>query len=211
VKIALFGATGVTGPAVLREALARGHEVVVLARNPAAVTTTHERLKVVKGDALTAADLDACVTGCDAVVHCLGVGGKGDGKPTTLVSDSIKLLLPVMKARGVRRLIAMSNVGAGGSGQWIVRKLVMPLFVRWLVPIIEDKDRMEALLRASDVEWLAVRLPGIAVGPVKPLKISADGSGRGISWRITTDSAAAFMLDQLTDATYVGTTPAVSN
>ena len=210
-KIALFGATGLTGPAVLREALARGHEVIVLARNPGAVATSHPQLRVVKGDALNAADVDACLKGCDAVVHCLGVGGKGDRKPTTLVSDSIKLLLPIMKAKGVRRLVAMSNLGAGGSGQWFVRKVAMPLFVRWLIPIVEDKDRMEAILRASDLEWVAVRLPGIVDGPAKPLKISADGSGRGISWRITTGSTAAFLLDQLADSTYLGTTPAVSN
>ena len=210
-KIALFGATGLTGPAVLREALARGHEVIVLARNPGAVRTSHQRLRVVRGDALSAADVEACLKGCDAVVHCQGVGGKGDRKPTTLVSDSIKLLLPIMKANGVRRLVAMSNLGAGGSGQWLVRKLVMPVFARWLVPIVEDKDRMESILRASDVDWIAVRLPGIAAGAARPLKISADGSGRGVSWRITTDSVAAFMLDQLTDATYIGKTPAVSN
>jgi uncharacterized protein YbjT (DUF2867 family) len=210
-KIALFGATGLTGPSVLREALARGHDVVVLARNPAAVATTHDRLTVLKGDAMVAADVEACVKGCDAALHCLGVGGKGDGKPTTLVSDSIRLLLPIMKRHGVKRLVAMSNLGAGGSGQWFVRKIAMPLFVRWLIPIVEDKDRMEAILRASDVEWVAVRLPGIVEGPAKPPKTSADGSGRGISWKITTGSVAAFMLDQLADGTYLGKTPAVSN
>jgi putative NADH-flavin reductase len=211
VKIALFGATGVVGPTVLREALARGHDVTVLARNPAAVPITQEGLLVVKGDALTAADVEACIKGCDAVVHCLGLGGKGDGKRTTLVSDSIALLLPIMKANGLGRLIAMSNLGAGGSGQWVVRKIVMPVFARWLKPIVEDKDRMEAILRASDVAWVAVRFPGIIDGAAKPLRISADGTGRGISWRITTTSAARFLLDQLTDDTYLGKTPAVSN
>ncbi len=210
-KLALFGATGLTGPSVLREALARGHDVAALARNPAAITTTHERLTVLRGDAMNASDVEACVTGCSAVVHCLGVGGKGDGKPTTLVSDSIALLLPIMRTHGVRRLVVMSNLGAGGSGSWLVRKVAMPLFVRWLIPIIEDKDRMEAVLRASDVEWVAVRLPGIAEGPAKPLKIDAGGSGVGIRWKITTGSIAAFLLDQLEAATYLRATPAVSN
>jgi putative NADH-flavin reductase len=33
-KIALIGATGFTGTAVLNEALSRGHEVTAIARNP---------------------------------------------------------------------------------------------------------------------------------------------------------------------------------
>jgi NAD(P)H-binding len=81
-KLALFGATGLTGPSVLREALARGHHVQVLARTPEAITTSHERLTVLRGDALNVAEVEACVAGCDAVLHCLGVGGRGDGKPT---------------------------------------------------------------------------------------------------------------------------------
>jgi putative NADH-flavin reductase len=210
-KIALFGATGLTGPSVLKEALARGHDVVVLARKPEAVTTKHDKLTIVKGDATSTADVEGFVKGCDAVVHCLGVGGKGDGKPNTLVSDSVKMLIPIMKAQNVKRLVAMSNLGAGGSGQWFVRKVAMPLFVRWLIPIVQDKDRMEAILRESDIEWVAVRLPGIVEGESKPLKTSADGSGRGVSWKITTGSVATFMLDQLADGTYLGKTPAVSN
>jgi putative NADH-flavin reductase len=207
-KLALFGATGVTGPAVLREALARGHEVTVLARNPAAITTSDARLRVIRGDALVAADVEACVDRCEVVLHCLGIGGKGTGQPTTLVSDSIALLLPIMKAKNVRRLVAMSNLGAGGSGPWLVRKLVIPTFVRWLRPIIEDKDRMEALLATSDVEWVAGRFPGIFDGPAKPVKTSLAGK---VGFKITTGSVAAWMLDQLTDTKFLRAAPAVSN
>jgi putative NADH-flavin reductase len=210
VNIALFGATGLTGPSVLKEALARGHRVSALARKPETITTSHKRLRVVKGDALTTADVSACVDGCEVVLHCLGVGGRGDGKPNSLVSDSVALLLPLMKERGARRLVVMSNLWAGGSGAWGMRKIGIPLFARWLLPILADKDRMEAILRASEgVEWVAPRFPEIVEGPAKPLKTSPDG--RGISMRITTGSIATFMLDHLSGETYVGETPAVSN
>jgi putative NADH-flavin reductase len=210
VNIALFGATGLTGPSVLKEALARGHRVTALARKPEAITTSHERLRVVKGDALTPSDVSACLEGCEVALHCVGVGGRGDGKPNSLVSDSVALMLPLMKERGTRRLVVMSNLWAGGSGAWGMRKIAIPLFARWLRPILADKDRMEAVLRASEgVEWVAPRFPEIFEGPAKPLKTSADG--RGISMKITTGSIAAFMLDHLSGETYVGETPAVSN
>jgi uncharacterized protein YbjT (DUF2867 family) len=208
-KLALFGATGLTGPSVLREALARGHHVQALARRPEAITATHEQLTVLRGDALNAADVEACVAGCDAVLHCLGVGGRGDGSPTTLVSESVALLLPIMKAKGGKRLVVMSNLGAGGSGPWWMRKIAIPLLVRWLAPIVEDKDRMEAILLASDVEWIAPRFPAIVDGPAQPLRTSADG--RGIRFKITTGSCATFMLDQLADSPHLRATPSVSN
>jgi putative NADH-flavin reductase len=204
-KLALLGATGLTGPSVLAEALARGHDVVALARNPNAITKTHEHLAVVPGNALLAHDLDKCLDGCDAVLHCLGVGGRGDGKATTLCADSVSLLLPVMKARGVRRLIVMSNLWASGSGAWVMRKVAIPVFAPWLAPILRDKEKMEAILHASDVEWVAPRFPGIVEGPPKPTKTE------NVGLKITTGSVATFMLDQLADTPHLRGTPSVSN
>jgi uncharacterized protein YbjT (DUF2867 family) len=209
VKIALFGATGFTGRVVITEALARGFEVVALVRDPKALDLQHERLRVIRGDALVQRDVDNSVAGVDAVLHCLGVGGKGNGKQTTLVSNSVALILKAMENHGVRRIVCMSNVGAGGSGPWLVKRVVVPLFLRWLTPLIEDKDRMEAILQASRAEWVAVRLPNIVLGPTRPIKTSADG--KGISLSITTTSVAHFLLDQLEENAYLRATPSVSN
>ena len=117
--------------------------------------------------------------------------------------------MPIIKAQGVKRLVVMSNLGAGGSGPWWMRKLAIPLLVRWLAPIVEDKDRMEAILQASDVEWIAPRFPAIVDGPAAPVRTSADG--RGIGFRITTGSCATFLLDQLADSPHLRATPSVSN
>jgi hypothetical protein len=68
---------------------------------------------------------------------------------------------------------------------------------------------MEALLRASDVDWIAPRFPAIVDGPTKPLRASADS--RGVRFRITTGSCATFMLDQLADSPYLRVAPSVSN
>ena len=47
-KIVVFGATGIVGKAVVREALEKGHEVTVLTRDAGKVATRHERLHVVR-------------------------------------------------------------------------------------------------------------------------------------------------------------------
>jgi uncharacterized protein YbjT (DUF2867 family) len=166
-------------------------------------------LNVIGGSPLSKVDVHRCVQGADAVVHCLGIGGKGDGKPTTLISDSVRLVLEAMQSHGVPRIVCMSNVGAGGSGSWFANRFVIPLFLRWLLPIIEDKNRMEALLRASSIEWISVRLPSIVEGPDTPLRVSADGRGLGLS--ISAESTARFLLQQVGSREYLRSAPSISN
>jgi uncharacterized protein YbjT (DUF2867 family) len=208
-KLAVFGATGITGGRVVSLALARGHDVVALCRDRAKLPLSHPGLTVLGGSPTSKADVDLCISGTDAVIHCLGIGGKGDGRSTTLVSDSVKVVLASMQTHSVPRIVCMSNVGAGGSGTWFANRLVIPLFLRWLPPIIEDKDRMESALRASPVEWVSVRLPNIVDGPEKPLRMSADGRGIGLS--ITASSAASFLLARATGQDQLRTTPSISN
>ena len=208
-RLAVFGATGLTGGLVVKYALDRGHEVVALVRDPGRLTLRHPRLSVISGSPTLAADVERCVQGADAVIHCLGIGGKGDGHPSTLISDSVKVALSTMQRHGVPRIVCMSNVGAGGSGYWFANRIVIPLFLRWLIPIIEDKNRMEAALKESCVEWVSVRLPNILTGANKPIRVSADGRGIGLS--ITAESAARFLVEQAVLPKYPRSTPSVSN
>jgi uncharacterized protein YbjT (DUF2867 family) len=208
-KLTVFGATGLTGGLVCSHALELGHEVTALARDPSRVVLRHPRLTVLGGSPTATADVERCVQGADAVIHCLGIGGRGDGRPTTLVSDSVKEVLAAMSKHGVPRIVCMSNIGAGGSGTWFANRVVIPLFLRWLRPILEDKDRMEAALGASSVEWVSVRLPAIVDGPARPLRVSADGQGIGLS--ITAASTARFLLEQVTSSEWVRSAPSVSN
>jgi uncharacterized protein YbjT (DUF2867 family) len=208
-RIAVFGATGLTGRLVVEQALALGHEVVALVRDPGRMALKHPGLAVMGGSPTAARDVELCIRGTDAVIHCLGIGGKGDGKPTTLISDSVKVVLAAMHQQGVPRILCMSNIGAGGSGTWIANRIVIPLFLRWLLPIIEDKNRMEEALRASAVDWVSVRLPNIVEGPEKPVRVSADG--RGIGFTITAASAARFLLEQVKASDYLRSAPSISN
>jgi putative NADH-flavin reductase len=81
-RLIIFGATGSLGRHVLRQALAAGHRVTVLARTPARLppeagplVTTHT------GDlnALAPADLAGLVSGHDALINCAGHVTEGEG------------------------------------------------------------------------------------------------------------------------------------
>lgn len=208
-RIAVFGATGLTGGLVVKHALDQGHEVVALVRDPDRLALRHPSLNVIGGSPISATDVERCLQGADAVIHCLGIGGKGDGQPSTLISDSVKVVLSAMQRHGIPRIVCMSNVGAGGSGTWLANRIVIPLFLRWLIPIIEDKNRMEAALKESCVEWVAVRLPNILAGAKKPIRVSADG--RGIGFSITAESAARFLLEQVSSDKPLNQAPCISN
>ncbi|NBP78311.1 MAG: hypothetical protein EBQ56_17610 [Proteobacteria bacterium] len=208
-KLAIFGATGSTGGLVVTHALHGGHEVIALVRDPARLSLQHPRLTVRGGHPVLMEDVENCVEGADAVIHCLGIGGKGDGQPTSLISDAVKVTLAAMARHRVSRIVCMSNVGAGGSGTWFANAIIIPVFFRWLLPILKDKDRMEAALRASSAEWVSVRLPRIIDGPEKPLRVSPDG--RGIGFSITAASTARFLLARATGAEFLRETPSISN
>ena len=208
-KIAVSGATGLTGARVVALAIEEGHYVVALTRNASRFPLVHDRLTVVEGDASSHADVQKVVRGVDAVVHCLGIGGKGKGQSTSVVSDSVKVVLDEMERASVSRIVCMSNVGAGESGSWFYRRVILPLFLGWLRPIIADKNVMEAALRNSAAEWVAVRIPNIVEGPEKPVRSSETGKGIGIS--ITASSVARFLLDQTSSSRWLRKTPSISN
>ncbi len=208
-KLLVFGATGLTGGLVVDMALKQGHQVTVLTRDASKFSHRNQDLEVIEGSATSQSDIEKTLRDVDAVIHCLGIGGKGQGSATTVVSDSVKAVLAAMKLTGVKRIVCMSNVGAGGSGTWFYNRVVVPVFLRWLKPIIADKDRMEGLLKGSGLEWTSVRLPNIVDGPARPIQASESGKGIGIS--ITAASAAAFLLQQISDNQWLHKSPSISN
>lgn len=208
-RIALIGATGYVGAAVCSRLVADGHKVTRLVRTPNAADLVNELVTTVAGDALDAKALEHTATGVDAVVHALGVGGRGDGRDTTLFSDSIRLTLTAMDRAGVKRIVCLSNVGAGGSGGMLANRIVIPIFLRWLRPIIADKDRMETLLAASDSDWTSVRLPNVVDGPDTALATNTDGGG--LKHRINLDAAARFLVEQLSSGDHRSTAVCVAN
>ena len=212
-KIVVFGATGIVGKAVVNEALEKGHEVTVLTRNARKVTTRHERLHVVEGNVMDRSIVHDVLKGQEAVIQTLGIGGKGDGKPTTLVSEANKIIMAEMEQMNVKRLIAISVIGAGDSLTflpWIYRKCVLPLFMKWFQVIIDDKNRMEPMIKKSQLDWTIVRCTTVkersAIG-----KVNATLDGKGLKFSISAADMAVFMVNQLTDSRFLKQSPTISN
>ena len=205
IKILILGATGSIGRHLVPQALAQGHEVTALVRDPSKIEAGRERLHVVSGDALDPAAVDAAVRGQEAVIFSLG--RSNHRAPTTMFSDSTRILINAMETNGVRRLVYITGIGAGdsrGHGGFLCEKIIFPWFTK---ETYADKDRQEALIRESPLDWIIVRPASFNHGPQRG-NLRALTDLRNITIRsISRADAAAFVLEQLRATQYLRKMP----
>lgn len=109
-NIALIGATGFVGSAVLEELLRRQHQVTALARNPGKLAA-RDGLTVVQADAQDATQVAKAVAGHDAVVNAYNPGWTvPDIHDQFLVGT--RAIYAGVKEAGVKRLLVVGGAGS---------------------------------------------------------------------------------------------------
>jgi putative NADH-flavin reductase len=146
-KVLVLGATGGTSREVVREAQARGHAVAALVRSPERAQDL-SGAHLVAGDGRDEAALSRALVGCEGVISALGTG-ISPFKEVTLLLTTTKALIAAMRARGTKRLVCITGMGAGdsrGHGGFLYDRLIQTLLLR---KVYEDKEREGALVRDS--------------------------------------------------------------
>ncbi|MEU5535355.1 SDR family oxidoreductase [Streptomyces sp. NPDC020362] len=163
-KLVVFGANGPTGRQVTRQAIAAGHTVTAVTRQPGAFPITHARLHVEEADVLDRTAVERVVAGQEAVISTLGVPyGRA---PVTVYSTGIAHITGAMTGHRVSRLVCVTStvlfdVPAPGEGL-LFRKVVEPFFVRFMGrTVYADMRRMEEIVRDSGHAWTIVRPGGL--------------------------------------------------
>ena len=204
-NILIVGATRGIGRQLLEQALAAGHTVTALVRDPRRLDAHHARLKVIKGDILDAESVALAMDRQEGV--CCSIGVKVPGIRVTLFSEGTRNLLNAMKKSGVRRLACVTGIGAGdsrGHGGFLYDALFYPLLLR---TVYADKDRQEALIRASDTDWLIVRPGFLTNGPMTGrYRVITNLSGV-TAGRISRADVAHFIVQQLAVPSHLRQTP----
>jgi len=216
-RVLIVGATGGTGRQLVAQALERGYAVTALVRpstslrvfdNPSRLGIEHPNLRIVQGDVLDYASVEAAVRGQDAVVSALG--HKQYFRPSRILSEGTKNIFRAMELHGVSRFICQTSLGIGDSAgmmglyyTFIVCPFVVPFYF-W------DKTRQERLIAESKLEWVIVR-PGALTNGAKRGAYRHGGGIGNFLWtvKISRADVADFMLNQLTDDAYLGTAPGV--
>ena len=160
-KLTIFGATGATGTCLTSQALAAGHEVTAVVRDPARLTVpAHPRLRTVTADVMDPASIAPAIEGADAVISAVGPRGTG---PTTVVQDSVHSIIAAMDKTGTRRLLQISGSIVVDQGESpYMRYLVKPVARRtFLRHVCADMRRAEDEIRASDLDWTIFRPPAL--------------------------------------------------
>src|SRR5713101_874891 len=153
-NLLVFGATGGTGRALVRQALAQGHVVTAFARDPAKVKITHENLRIARGNILDYDSVETAVKNQDAVFSALGVRPKVGLVVLVIIACQVLartagLSGPLMwlVRIGIPLFICESSLGVGDSkGQlgFLYNYILIPLFIR---SMFADKEVQETVVR----------------------------------------------------------------
>ncbi|MFR9766911.1 NAD(P)-dependent oxidoreductase [Nocardia sp. SC052] len=206
-RIAVFGATGTVGRLVVERALREGHEVTAFTRSAASVTQRHERLRVVEGDVLDTDSVQRAVEGQEAVLISLGNGRKG-----VVRAGGTKAIIDAMRRTGVKRLICQTTLGVGdskGNLNFLWKYVMFGLLLR---PAYADHVEQEKYVMASDLDWTIVRPSAFTDGPATGgYRRGFRADEPGLTLKISRADIADFMIEQLTDPTYLHQAPGISN
>lgn len=202
-KIAVIGATRGIGLALAQAALADGHEVTVLARNPDRVPINHVCLRIVAGDAQDPDAIAQVVKAQDVVCDCLGTANVRE--PITMFSRCAENLSTALKPEQL--LIAVTGMGTGdsrGHGSFVYDHVMLPFVLR---RIYADKDCQESIIKGTLSRWIIVRPGFLNNGPLTG-RYRALTDLQGIQGgRISRADVADFMLAQAKSPSFIGQAP----
>jgi uncharacterized protein YbjT (DUF2867 family) len=207
-KILVLGATGATGRLIVNQAVARGYDVTVLVRSVEKARDI-TGAKLIVGDARDETALRAALKGREAVVSALGTP-VSPFREVTLLSTATRALVSAMKAEQVSRLVCITGMGAGdsaGHGGFVADNVIFPLLLK---KVYTDKDRQEAIVKDSGLDWVLVR-PSIlnnkpGRGSVRALTDLSGFHGGSIA----REDVATFVLDQVRADTWLHRSPLIT-
>jgi len=207
-RVAIFGASGRTGRPLVEQALAAGHEVRALVRDPSKLRVGRERLVVIRGDVLDAAKVEKTISGTDAVLSALGQTKGSTGDVQTRGTENI---VAAMERHGVRRLVSLTGAGVRDplDEPKFVDRAITFLLRRLQPDVLEDGVRHAEVVKSSGLEWVIVRGPRLTEGPKKgEYRVGMVGKNSGT--QISRADLVEFMLDQLTTDAHLRQMPVVS-
>ncbi|WP_207510364.1 NAD(P)-dependent oxidoreductase [Longitalea luteola] len=150
-KVALIGATGFVGTAILNELLERGHRVTAIARNFKAMhqkdNVVAKQVNVLHADAVADA-----VKGHDAVISAYNAGWTNPNLYNEFLQGSQAIQEGVKKA-GVKRLLVIGGAGSLFVAEG-VQKVDTPAFpAEWKAGALAARDYLNIVKKEPELDW----------------------------------------------------------
>lgn len=197
--IAVFGGTGRVGGRFIEYALAAGHTIIALVRDPTKLAP-RAGLTVVQGDVLDAAKVAQVIAGTDAVVS--GLGGAGVEDPGEAQSQGMRHIIAAMQQHGVRRVLGVAGGGILNSTEGGLRH-DQPSFPAIFKKVSSRHKEAWMAMRDSNLDWTMIAtgdiVPGERTGIYRTLEEYLPEGGR----RISVEDVADFLLRAWHDGLHV--------
>ena len=159
-SLAIFGASGRLGRALVAQALVQGHQVTALVRQDDGTFEVHPRLRVVAVDLDREDDVAAAIRGRDAVISALG--SRAPMQPHTDVQDGVGRVIAAMRRAGVGRLVSVGAAGLlPGEGGRLRGEVGLPPFLQHA---FADHRAAFERVRATDLDWTVLCPPFMPEG-----------------------------------------------
>ncbi len=205
-RIAVLGATGLTGRQLTLQALTRGHQVVVLARDPAKLDARlRERADTAQVDIHEPDSLSGALEGrnVDALVSGLGLR-KGDP------ADTLVRGAEAVTAGGARHVVWLGALGSGAS-----QRVTGPV----IGPVIRLALRAELAAKVEADQHVALHGGTVVHAGLLTNREATDGyrlqtiAAAGRRWLMPSNpraDVAALMLDEAERPAFAGSTVVVA-
>ena len=150
-KVALIGASGFVGNAILIELLQRGHQVTAIVRNPEKVTIK-ENVIVVSANVLNEKELPVVLTGHDAVISAYNAGWTNPDLYNEFLQGS-KAIQSAVKKAGIKRLIIVGGAGSlyNEANEQIVDTEGFPK--DWKPGALAARDYLNIIREEKELDW----------------------------------------------------------
>lgn len=193
-KIAIIGASGFIGSAILKEALDRGHSVTAIVRHAEKITTIHPQLIIKEADVATA-DVASLVAGNEAVISAY------NAYDSATYVKAIHAIINGVKKAGIKRFLAVSGAGSLEIEPGL-QLLDTPEFpAEWKGGASATRDAFYVIREQNDLDWTVlspamVIEPGERTGTFRLGKDQVVADEKGDS-KISTGDYAVAMIDEL--------------
>ena len=207
-KLTILGATGSVGQELVNQALAAGHTVTALVRNPDKLGELRSRITVVQGDVTNPEAMKSAIAGSDAVLNTLG---HTKSSPDDVLAVATSNTITAMDSSNIKRLVVLANTALSDvddqptTGQRFQRTMMGMMMGK----INSDHENQAKLITASDLDWTIVRATTLGKGPHSDsYRIGKLDSNIGNS--VARADVADFMLKCAANGKYVHALPVIS-
>ena len=221
-RVTIVGATGGIGKLALEQAVAAGHEVTAVVRNPAKLAASNVRVVTTDLAKPDPGALAAAFTQADAVLSGLGATSSAE---VGVAERGTRAIVDAMDAVGARRLLVVSAAPIGTvpsparphpptydpGDDFLTRHLLAPIIKAILRRHYADLARMEDVVAASTLDWTIVRPPRLTNGALTTKIRAAYGQNVRGGLSIARADVAHFMLTAMVQADSVRKIVAVAS